>query len=76
MAADKTLDGSKILLVDDTPQNLKILRAALQPEGYVLLVATNGEGAIRIAGSALPDLILLYILPCYRLLLRSSLKMK
>ena len=53
------LNGAKVLLVDDTPANLKVLRQALEPEGYSILIATGGEAALRIARSAHPDLILL-----------------
>ncbi|MDP6775348.1 MAG: hybrid sensor histidine kinase/response regulator, partial [Candidatus Latescibacteria bacterium] len=53
------LSGAKILLVDDTPANLKLLRQALEPEGYSILVATNGEAALKVAATAQPDLILL-----------------
>ena len=53
------LSGAKILLVDDTPANLKLLRQALEPEGYSILVATNGEAALKVAATALPDLLLL-----------------
>jgi signal transduction histidine kinase len=53
------LAGAKILIVDDTPENLKLLRQAIEPEGYHILIATNGEGALKIAGNAHPDLILL-----------------
>jgi sigma-B regulation protein RsbU (phosphoserine phosphatase) len=35
------------------------MRQALEPEGYHILIATNGEAAIKTAASALPDLILL-----------------
>ena len=53
------LSGARILLVDDTPANLKLLRQALEPEGYSILVATNGEAALKVAATALPDLVLL-----------------
>lgn len=53
------LSGAKILIVDDTPANLKVLRQALEPEGYSILIATSGEAAIKIAKNAQPDLILL-----------------
>ncbi len=58
-AAPIDLSGAKVLLVDDTPENLKILRQTLEPEGYSILVATDGEAALKVAGSASPDLILL-----------------
>jgi sigma-B regulation protein RsbU (phosphoserine phosphatase) len=53
------LSGAKVLVVDDTPANLRLMRQALEPEGYHILIATNGEAAIKTAASALPDLILL-----------------
>jgi DNA-binding NtrC family response regulator len=51
----------RILLVDDVPANLSVLAAALEPEGYEILVADSGPSAIAVAGRALPDLILLDI---------------
>jgi two-component system, sensor histidine kinase and response regulator len=59
MIQSDDLRGARILAVDDTPENLKILRECLEPEGYNLLIATNGDGAIKVATSARPDLILL-----------------
>ena len=56
------LTGAKILLVDDTPENIKVLRQTLEAEGYSILVAVNGETAIEIAQKAHPDLILLDVL--------------
>lgn len=52
----------QILLVDDNPQNLKILYETLDGKGYRLLLANNGEKALSIAESAKPDLILLDIM--------------
>ncbi|MFC1715539.1 sigma-54-dependent transcriptional regulator [Candidatus Poribacteria bacterium] len=52
----------QILIVDDVPANLKVLRDALEPAGYNILAASNGEAALRIAGSALPDIILLDVM--------------
>ena len=62
MASEVNVQGSKVLLVDDTPENLKVLRGTLETEGYNILVATNGEQAIDIAMSASPDLILLDVM--------------
>ena len=59
---DLDLTGAKILLVDDTPENLKILRETLEAEGYSILVATSGEAALKIATSGRPDLILLDVM--------------
>ena len=53
------LHDAKVLLVDDQPTNLKILRQALEPAGYQILAATCGARALDIAQRARPDLILL-----------------
>jgi len=52
----------QILLVDDNPQNLKILYETLDGQGYRLLLANNGEKALAIAENSKPDLILLDIM--------------
>ena len=57
-----TSTGAKILIVDDTPTNLKILLQVLETANYSVLVATNGENALKIAGQALPDLVLLDVM--------------
>jgi len=50
-----------ILIVDDTPENLHVLSATLSQQGYQVRGVIKGKMAIRAAGSALPDLILLDI---------------
>src|ERR1043165_5010316 len=51
----------RILIVDDTPQNIRLLEAVLEPRGYSLVTATSGTAALeKIAGEQL-DLILLDI---------------
>jgi DNA-binding NtrC family response regulator len=52
----------RILLVDDTPANLDLLSRALEPVGYDVVVATGGEAAVRVAGKALPDLVMLDVM--------------
>jgi len=49
----------KVLIVDDVPANLKVLRDALEPEGYKILGAPNGGTALRIVAGTSPDIILL-----------------
>jgi len=53
--------GATILIVDDIPANLNLLREALEPEGYKILGATSGERALQIANRTVVDLILLDI---------------
>lgn len=50
-----------ILLVDDEPTNLKILREILEPD-YSLSFAKNGQDAIQLAETLLPSIILLDIM--------------
>ena len=51
----------KILIVEDNPQNMKLLLMTLRPHGYVLLEATDGEEALDIAVRNKPDLIIMDI---------------
>jgi two-component system nitrogen regulation response regulator NtrX len=52
----------KILIVDDVPENVTILRTFLENEGYNISMAPNGEKAIEIASKILPQLILLDVM--------------
>lgn len=51
-----------ILIVDDEPINLDILRTRLAVHDYEILTATNGEEALAVAKARQPDLILLDIM--------------
>src|SRR5262245_9695188 len=51
-----------ILAVDDTPENLEILRMRLEANGYEVVTAADGEEGIRMARKIQPDLILLDIM--------------
>ncbi|MDM8537062.1 sigma-54 dependent transcriptional regulator [Desulfobacterales bacterium HSG17] len=51
-----------ILIVDDTPDNLTILRQILTEEGYQVRPALNGEVALKTIQTEPPDLILLDII--------------
>src|SRR5258708_36756467 len=51
-----------VLLVDDISANLAVLNAALEPEGYEILAASNGTAALAIAAKAQPGLILLDVM--------------
>ncbi|HJW48316.1 MAG TPA: response regulator [Candidatus Limnocylindria bacterium] len=51
----------KILAVDDTPENLKLLDAILTTRGYELVTAANGTAALELIGTVQPDLVLLDI---------------
>ena len=51
-----------ILIVDDAPDNLGVVRASLAAQGYRTLVATSGAAALEVAQHAHPDLILLDVI--------------
>lgn len=52
-------DQHVILIVDDVPENLAVLSDALDEAGYMVLVATDGAGALERLGYVTPHLILL-----------------
>ncbi|HXH08671.1 MAG TPA: response regulator [Alphaproteobacteria bacterium] len=52
----------RILIADDNPMNLDILRARLASHGYEILLARDGAEALEVAMEKLPDLILLDIM--------------
>lgn len=52
----------KLLLVDDTPENLALLVDTLEPAGYQIFVATSGEKALEIASLVKPNLMLIDIM--------------
>jgi diguanylate cyclase (GGDEF)-like protein len=59
---EDTSKGNKILIVDDTPENIDVLRQTLAPEGYKISVAPSGQKALQVASRIVPDLILLDIM--------------
>jgi len=52
----------KILIVDDEPFNIKLLRAILSTQAYEILSASSGEEALRKVDEEPPDLVLLDIM--------------
>lgn len=51
--------SKKILIVEDDPRSLKMIRMTLRPYGYSFLEATDGEEALKVARSDKPDLIIM-----------------
>ena len=52
----------RILVVDDTPANVRLLEAVLGPRGYEMLTAGSGPEALEAVTRDRPDLVLLDIL--------------
>ncbi len=59
---NRSQSADNILVVDDTPENLRLLNQVLSQQGYVVRPALEGKSAIAAAVVHPPDLILLDIL--------------
>jgi len=55
------MSGEPILVVDDNPLNVKLLRILLTKEGYEVQTAPDAEEALRLLATYRPKLILLDI---------------
>ena len=53
---------ARILVVDDVPENVRLLAAVLEPHGYEVVSATDGHRALELAESTKPDLVLLDVM--------------
>ena len=51
-----------ILAIDDTPENLEILKVRLEANGYEVITATDGEQGLAMTREHRPDLVLLDIM--------------
>ena len=49
----------RVLIVDDVPDNIRVLSRMLVDDGHQISAATNGRQALKLAASCAPDLILL-----------------
>ena len=54
-------DGGVILVVDDLPQNVKLLDAILSPRGFTVITASSGREALDKVAASPPDIVLLDI---------------
>ena len=54
--------ATKILVVDDQPPNLEVLRRLLETRGHEIFLTLNGPEALRTAARVVPDLILLDVM--------------
>jgi DNA-binding response OmpR family regulator len=52
----------RILVVDDIPENVRLLEAVLAPRGYDVLTANDGIAALDVVRAEQPDLILLDVM--------------
>ncbi|MFA5155784.1 MAG: response regulator [Candidatus Omnitrophota bacterium] len=56
------MEKKKILVVDDEPDFLKIIKIRLESDGYETLLCDNGKDALNIIKKDKPDAVLLDIL--------------
>ncbi len=55
----QSLDGKRVLLVDDDSDILTSMQAAFEPTGAVVDTANNGNKAVELAEKNQPDLVVL-----------------
>lgn len=55
------MNMATILIIEDTPANMKLATVILEKSGYTVLQARNALDGIALARSAMPDLILMDI---------------
>ena len=53
------MPSAHILIVEDNPKNLKLLRDVLQFKGYIISAAETGEAGVALARAEQPALILM-----------------
>ena len=61
MRMEKEGAGRKILVVDDKPDSIRLVKKVLGARGYEVIEAQSGEEAIEVAQIGLPDMILMDI---------------
>ena len=57
-----TTPPAKVLVVDDTPQNVKLLADLLSVKGYAVSTAADGEEGLAKVATEAPDLVLLDVM--------------
>lgn len=59
MVNENDVRRDTLLVVDDTPETLGFLTDTLDHAGFTVLIATDGESALRLLGQITPDLVLM-----------------
>ena len=55
-------EPAKVLVADDEPHLLRLVKFRLEREGYEVLTATDGDAALELARSERPDLCVLDVM--------------
>ncbi|MEZ0294821.1 MAG: sigma-54-dependent transcriptional regulator [Candidatus Methylacidiphilales bacterium] len=53
------MTSPKILIIDDSPENIHILTETLEPHGYEVFIASKSDLGIKLAQTIQPDVIML-----------------
>ena len=56
---DQSLEGSKILVVDDDPNVVELVKLYLERDGQDVLIARDGATGLELALEEQPDLVVL-----------------
>ncbi len=66
LAAEGTGMAQRILIVDDDPSIVKIMRGYLEQAGYNVLTAADGDRALQLVRHERPDLVVLDVMLPHR----------
>jgi len=53
------MDKKKIMVIDDDPNNIREIRDVLEPRGYLVVFASDGQSGVEKIKNHRPDIILL-----------------
>ncbi len=59
---DLDITGMEIMIVDDKPENIDVLRKSIAADGFKISFALEGKTALKLIEKSMPDLILLDIM--------------
>src|SRR6476661_4972593 len=59
---DRETTTAKVLVADDEPHLLRLVKFRLEREGYEVLTAVDGDAALQVARSEQPDLCVLDVM--------------
>jgi two-component system OmpR family response regulator len=62
VSAPNGIGAARVLVVDDEPNILELLSAALRLSGFDVRAATNGQGALSLAQEHVPDIVVLDVM--------------
>ena len=58
MKNNQVVDNINVLIVDDSPESVELIKRNLQSKGYQIYTASNVQSAIKLMGSIAIDLLI------------------